>query len=334
MYTSKSDGVEGGLGKRVILDLSKTLEGKKYHLYFDNFFSSVSLMTTLLEKGLYACGTRQNYRDFPSALKMQGKSKAEMQRHGLANRLKKYLYCICIISVLLYVHVVTQCTCSIHVTTCTRTFSCRGDSEMVQWEGVVAFLWRNNRVVTVLSTNTQPQQHDIIQRREHDGTRSDVPCPVAMALYNMYMGGVDRNDQFRQYYHVRLKCHKFYRYVFWFFFEVAVANAHILHTHYPGRARQPYKEFRLELAKGLVGEYHSKKRHNRHSAPPTNLPFRHFPVKYETNDTIVRCRCSNCWNKRQPQRRRDTAWYCHECQIYLCHTGVVNSDCFLQHHKD
>ena len=94
VYTGKSDGVEGGLGKRVILDLSKRLEGKKYHLYFDNFFSSVSLLTTLLEKGLYACGTaRQNYRDFPSALKMQGKkSKSEMERHCLANRLKKYLY--------------------------------------------------------------------------------------------------------------------------------------------------------------------------------------------------------------------------------------------------
>ena len=111
VYTGKSDGVEGGLGKRVILDLSKTLEGKKYHLYFDNFFSSVSLLTTLLEKGLYACVTaRQNYRDFPSALKMQGKSKAEMQRHGLANRLKKYLYCI------LYMH--THCT---PIRTCSYT---------------------------------------------------------------------------------------------------------------------------------------------------------------------------------------------------------------------
>ena len=69
-------------------------------------------------------------------------------------------------------------------------------------DGVLAFLWRDNRVVTVLSTNTQPQQIDTVQRREQDGSRTNVSCPAAMALYNSYMGGVDKNDQLRQYYHV------------------------------------------------------------------------------------------------------------------------------------
>ena len=141
----------------------------------------------------------------------------------------------------------------------------------------MAFLWRDNRVVTVLSTNTQPQQHDIVQRHEHDGTRSDVPCPVAMALYNMYMGGVDRNDQFRQYYHVRLKCHKFYRYLFWFFFEVAVANAHILHTHYSGRARQPYKEFRLSSQRDLWGNTIQRSVTTDILLPPQTFPSVTFP---------------------------------------------------------
>ena len=26
----------------------------------------------------------------------------------------------------------------------------------------------------------------------------------------------------------------------------------------------------------------------------------------------------------------ETTWYCHECQLYLCHTGDADSDCFLQ----
>ena len=87
MYTGKSGVVEGGLGKRVVLDLARQLEGKKYHIYFDNFFSSVSLLESLLQKGLYACGTaRQNYRGFPTALKLDGRGKKELEKHGLNNR--------------------------------------------------------------------------------------------------------------------------------------------------------------------------------------------------------------------------------------------------------
>ncbi len=37
--------------------LSQSLVGRHYHLYFDNFFSSVALFEELLEDGLYACGT-------------------------------------------------------------------------------------------------------------------------------------------------------------------------------------------------------------------------------------------------------------------------------------
>ena len=45
-------------------------------------------------------------------------------------------------------------------------------------------------------------------------------------------GGVDKNDQLRKYYHVALKCWKFYHYVFWFLLEVSVINAYISYTHF------------------------------------------------------------------------------------------------------
>ena len=41
VYMGKSDLAESGLGKRIVLDLARRLEGKKYHLYFDNLFSSL-----------------------------------------------------------------------------------------------------------------------------------------------------------------------------------------------------------------------------------------------------------------------------------------------------
>ena len=87
MYEGRVGSVDGPLGKKVVLDLSKQLEGKKHHVYLEPQPSSVSLLTTLCDRGLYACGTaRQNYRNFPEALRMKGKGKLEMERHGLSNR--------------------------------------------------------------------------------------------------------------------------------------------------------------------------------------------------------------------------------------------------------
>ena len=195
---------------------------------------------------------------------------------------------------------------------------------------MVGMLWRDNRVVTLLSTNTQPDEREVIQRRQPVGSRVDVPCPTAVARYQRYMGGVDRNDQLRQYYSVRTKL---YKYIFWFLFEASITNAYILHTNYSGAKHQALKEFRLELAKSLIGDYHSKKPHNRHSTPPTNLSLLHFPAKQKKEaSTSTRSRCWYCWHKRD-NTRRDTQWYCHDCQVHLCHTGDPNTDCYLQYHK-
>ena len=47
----------------------------------------------------------------------------------------------------------------------------------------------------------RPQDHQVL-RRPKDGTRVSVPCPEAVYKYNRYMGGVDKGDQLRKYYHV------------------------------------------------------------------------------------------------------------------------------------
>ena len=51
-------------------ELSSGLAGKSYFLFFDNFFSSVSLLQSLQEVKLYCCcTTRQNRQLFPAELK-------------------------------------------------------------------------------------------------------------------------------------------------------------------------------------------------------------------------------------------------------------------------
>ena len=77
----------------------------------------------------------------------------------------------------------------------------------------------------MLSTNVQPDAIDTTKRSQKDGTRLEEACPVAITAYSENMGGVDHNDQLRQYYHVQTKGKKYYKYIFWFLFEIVLATA-------------------------------------------------------------------------------------------------------------
>jgi hypothetical protein len=80
--------------------------------------------------------------------------------------------------------------------------------------------------------------------------------------------GVDRNDQLRQYYSVPTKCRKYYKYIFWFLFEVAITNFHILHSNYSTAPRLSLKEYRLELAKGPAPFPNEATEHCHHHCSP------------------------------------------------------------------
>ena len=84
VYTGKKAGSvpERGLGYRVVTDLVRDLQGKKYHIFCDNFFTSVRLARDLLDNELYLCGTtRSNRTDFPADLK-PNKQEVKALRRG------------------------------------------------------------------------------------------------------------------------------------------------------------------------------------------------------------------------------------------------------------
>ena len=70
VYTGRDDSTETNLGAKVVKKLSQLLIGRNYHLYFDNFFSSVTLFEDLVEDGIYACGTfRKDRKGLPVVVK-------------------------------------------------------------------------------------------------------------------------------------------------------------------------------------------------------------------------------------------------------------------------
>lgn len=65
-----------GLAYDVVMRLAKKLYQQGYRLFFDNFYTSVTLLKALFTKLITACGTaHQNRKDFPSRTPSIGKRK-------------------------------------------------------------------------------------------------------------------------------------------------------------------------------------------------------------------------------------------------------------------
>ena len=181
-------------------------------------------------------------------------------------------------------------------------------------------------------TGFDPAARGEVLRGQRNGSRISVACPAACVSYNKYMGGVDRGDQLRGYYHVRMKCRKFYKYVANFMLDVAITNSLTLFRCRPLTSKSvTTKTFRELLAKELVGDYCSKRRPGRGpSRAPPSLSLQHFPTKHTTNQGgSKRGRCALC---RERHKRIDTTWRCTECGVWHCHQGTIE-DCFLQWHR-
>ena len=205
----------------------------------------------------------------------------------------------------------------------------RGDSMSFQHDQLVIHLWQDTKPVVVISTLSQANETTTVKRKQKNGSRIDVPCPLAFDLYNKYMGGVDRNDQVRNYHTYNFKSRKFYKYIFFFLFHLSITNSFILTKQYSQTITVcNIKNFREKLAKALIGDYRSHKRSSRLSITSASVKpssLQHFPRKGSAN--VHRCYyCSNVLH-----RRRQTTWQCQECHIFLCHTGKED-DCFYLYH--
>ena len=91
VYTGAENGPEKDLGKRVVMNLMHSYQGKNHLLYIDSFYTSPALLIDLLAKGVYCTGTvRSNRKEFPLALVPLG-SKAKIGSYRFATSTKHQL---------------------------------------------------------------------------------------------------------------------------------------------------------------------------------------------------------------------------------------------------
>ena len=291
-----------GLGYDVVMKLVGPLVNQGYHLYFDNFYTSVQLVQDLWEVGIPACGTAaENRRGFPVSMKngkdwAKGKDRGNMRWHR---------------------------------------------------EGVcLAVQWKDNRVVTMLSTIDTANKYVMVDRKEKIDNKwqtIQVKQPQAIHSYNQFMNGVDRSDQILAKNNTLRKCMRWWKTLFFHIIDIAVVNSFILFQLYRNQHPEieelcrPQKystlEFREELVRQLAGleEY---------GLPPVYMysQGRHEKNKFETEHVPevtpeTKRNCRVCYETENEERKVVTQCNAPQCQVYLHITK--NRNCFkIWHSKE
>lgn len=200
--------------------------------------------------------------------------------------------------------------------------------ELVQAQkGKILFTkWHDKRDVTFLSTNISPDQPSRTVERTIRGKTEQIVKPLVSDIYTKYMGGVDRADQLRSYYYIGRQSRKWYKYLFWFAFNVAACNSYILQCENTRRKR-PQEKFLLELGKGLIAGFNSRKRPSTSAALPVIRPMAsHLSTKVEgRKKECVHCKAVG--RKTKGNNAVQTKYKCMQCNVSLCKTP-----CFRDYH--
>lgn len=103
-----------------------------------------------------------------------------------------------------------------------------GEIRTHQSRNLLAMMWKDKRVVSLLSTNTppEPEIHAVQQvvwgRRKWVVPAEAMRKPEVVPIYNHGMNGVDVNNQCQSYYPPGSVSRKWWRYLLWFFFNLSM----------------------------------------------------------------------------------------------------------------
>ncbi|KAL8599603.1 hypothetical protein ACOMHN_024501 [Nucella lapillus] len=201
---------------------------------------------------------------------------------------------------------------------------------------LLAVTWYDRkRQVSVLSTGNSTDNIQINRRGRCGLPDMMYPKPKAIQEYSENYNAVDKNDQLRSYYGIANKANKWWKYLFWFFCDVSMINAYIMHREAPGGPRPEslsHKEFQLQVSKGLINGFSSRKRYVpvNVEGPDIKRPTRHEPTKIQTKRGLRNCVVCAKGTARTPAGNKiQTSWECKPCGVALC----KDNGCFGRFHN-
>jgi hypothetical protein len=313
--------------KNMVLDPCRSLRKKGHIVAFDRFFSTVPLIDRLHEAGMNAVGTIDSRKAFQSIL-----FEKDLRKNQFVGRIGGQID--------------------------------RGEGEDPTPHKVI-FIWKDTKAFRVIS-NYHGSDLTEVQRMNRNGDIRNVTCPKAIADYGMFMGGVDRANQYASYYERDRRSKKWWHRIFYSLLEMTLVNSWIcfneLMDNVDKKDNMTILDFKRSVTMGLLakglnigkpagraenleGTVHpsaevKNKRRKRRLSTRNKMRFAnvgiHVPIFFETHG-----RCEWCQSKRKRTKMvgrekqkisLELRPYskCERCNVHLCISKKRN--CFKEYH--
>ena len=224
----------------------------------------------------------------------------------------------------------------------------RGHYDYCSTNGILALRWKNNRNVTVLTSDAGVEPLAKVKRYDRSAKKKvEVTCPNVIKQYNGKMGGIDKSDMLTHLYKTPMRARRWYLRLFGYALDLCVCNAWILYKRDCLAMKDKpmtLKHFRMDISSFTRCQKPMGPSRATRSSPslhqPANIPRRgvraelpssqqrydvstlHLPVNVSTRQT-----CKHCSTKAEVHRSR---WMCEVCKVALCLSDSRN--CFKVFH--
>ncbi|KAK3895095.1 hypothetical protein Pcinc_001190 [Petrolisthes cinctipes] len=220
----------------------------------------------------------------------------------------------------------------------------RGTLDYVSCNGVLAMCWKDNKQVTILSSDAGVEPLSTAKRWNKDTRKKvEIQCLAVIKEYNGKMGGIDKSDMLTHLYKTPMKSRRWYIRLYGYIIDLCTSNAWVLYkrdTIALLEKPMPLKDFRLKIST-FARTYKNRparmlcntpepfvlpRKGQRTSRPSDNLRYDYS--KFHCPEFVnQRMTCKFCSTKDDIHRSR---WICNVCKVALC----LNNDrnCFQDFH--
>uniref|UniRef100_A0A672GR58 PiggyBac transposable element-derived protein domain-containing protein n=1 Tax=Salarias fasciatus TaxID=181472 RepID=A0A672GR58_SALFA len=193
-------------------------------------------------------------------------------------------------------------------------------------DGILALRWKDNKTVTLLSTDIGVEPMSSVHRYcSETKQKEEVSCPAVIKSYNSSMGGIDKSDMLVHLYRSPMKSKRWYMRLFAYAIDVSLTNAWVIYKRdCKALGVDGLSAFQASLSTS-VDVPKPVKGHRSHTPDHLvrfDLSLFHAPL-HTTRQT-----CKHCSKKGHILRSNIL---CRVCKVHLC----LNADrnCFIKYHE-